>query len=158
MHREHGRDVLSALSALGAWLVPAWGCPVCLSAFAATMSALGLGFVGTKAVLTRLTGLLLGVALVSIGFGARRRRVYGPLSLSVAAAGLLVAAKFWPGEPWVGYAGLAALLTACIWSARTAVARASDPPIAASPRDESTGGKDGNEEESRGLQCRLSGM
>lgn len=121
------REVLPALTGVGAWLLPAWGCPVCLSAFAATMSTLGLGFMATRAVLTPLTVLLLGVALVAIGFGARRRRVFGPLALAVCAAGLLVAAKFLPDAPWIGYVGLTALLTASVWNSRTAAKRMSAP-------------------------------
>ena len=115
--------------------MPAWGCPVCLSAFAGTMSALGLGFLATKAILTPLTGLLLGATLISIGFGARRRRVYGPLVLGAAAAGLLVGSKFWPGEALIGYVALAAILVACVWNTRTAAARfAQPPPIAKAER------------------------
>jgi hypothetical protein len=133
MDQKRGREALTALSGVGAWLVPAWGCPVCLSAFAGTMSALGLGFVATKAVLTPLTGLLLGVALISIGFGAKRRGAYGALWLGISAAGLLVGSKFLPGEPWIGYAGLAALLAACVWNGRTAAARPCAFSLEASP-------------------------
>ena len=126
------REVLPALSGVGAWLLPAWGCPVCLSAFAATMSTLGLGFVATRAVLTPLTALLLGVALVAIGFRARRRRAFGPLGLAACAAGLLVVAKFLPDAPWIGYVGLAALLTASVWNSRTA-AKLKPAPSNAAP-------------------------
>ena len=129
--RQDGGGILTALSGVGAWLVPAWGCPICLSAFAGTMSALGLGFLATKAILTPLTGLLLGATLISIGFGAGRRRVYGPLVLGAAAAGLLVGSKFWPGEPSIGYVALAALLVACVWNTRTAAGRSAQPPPAA---------------------------
>ncbi len=123
MRHEAGRGILTALSGVGAWLVPAWGCPLCLSAFAGTMSALGLGFVATKAVLTPLTIVFLGVALFALGFGARRHQRYGPLVLGTAAAGLLVGSKFWPGEAWIGYAGLGVLLTACVWNTRTGAPR-----------------------------------
>ena len=114
---------LSALSGVGAWLVPAWGCPVCLSAFAGTMSSLGLGFVATEAILTPLTIVLLGGALLALGFGARRRQHYGPLLLGVVSAALLVGSKFQAEQSWLGYLGLAALLAASIWNARAAARR-----------------------------------
>jgi len=131
MFRKRGRHLLTMLTGVGAWLVPAWGCPVCLSAFAGTSSALGLGFVATKAVLTPLTASLLAVALMAIGFGARRRRAYGPLWLAAGAAGLLIAGKYWPGEPSISYAGLAALLAASVWNTRTTAARRGAPSIEA---------------------------
>ncbi len=118
MRHESRRGMLTAISGVGAWIVPAWGCPVCLSAFAGTMSALGLGFVASKAVLTPLTGAFLAVALFALGFGARSRRTYGPLALGIAAAGVLVGSKFWPDTPWIGYVGLSALLAACVWNVR----------------------------------------
>jgi hypothetical protein len=119
MHHEAGRGILTALSGVGAWLVPAWGCPVCLSAFAGTTSALGMGFLATKAVLTPLMAVLLVVALFGLGFGAKRRRRVGPLVLGTAAAGLLISSKLWPA-PWIEYTGLAALLAACVWNTRIA--------------------------------------
>ena len=116
---------LAAFSGIGAWLVPAWGCPLCLSAFAGTMSALGFGFVATEMVLTPLTVVLLGVALLSLGFGARRRRRYGPLLLGAVSAALLVGSKFWAEPTWLGYLGLAALLAASLWNVPAAARRRS---------------------------------
>ena len=81
MRHDTERGMLTAVSGIGAWIVPAWGCPACLSAFAGTMSALGLGFVASKAVLTPLTVAFLTIAVLALGFGARKRRVYGPLVL-----------------------------------------------------------------------------
>ena len=115
---EATRGALPAFSAIGAWLIPAWGCPVCLSAFAATMSSLGLGFMATEAVLTPLTALLLAVALVALAFGARRKERYGPLLLGCLSAAVLVASKFSAEQPWLGYVGLAALLAASVWDAQ----------------------------------------
>ncbi len=120
MQKETGRSALAAFSGAAGWLIPAWGCPVCLSAFAGTMSALGLGFVATEAVLTPLTVVLLGGTLVALGFGARRRRLYGPLLLGLVGAGLLAGSKFWPAQEWLGYGGLACVLVGAIWNSRIA--------------------------------------
>jgi hypothetical protein len=131
MGGETGRGLVGTFSSVGAWLIPAWGCPVCLSAFAGTMSALGLGFVATRAVLTPLTAVFIGVALLALGFGARRRRRYGALILGAAGAGLLLVSKFLPAEAWLGYSGLVGLVGASLWNTRIAAAR----PVCPSPAE-----------------------
>ena len=120
MQNENGRSALAAFSGATGWLVPAWGCPVCLSAFAGTMSALGLGFVATEAFLTPATVVCLGGALAALGFGARRRRRYGALLLGVFGAGLLAGSKIFPAQEWLGYGGLACVLVGSLWNARMA--------------------------------------
>jgi hypothetical protein len=131
VREETKRGGLAGVLGAGVWLLPAWGCPVCLAAFAGTMSSLGLGFVATKAVLTPLTALLLGVAVVALGYGARRRRRYEPLILGVIGAAVLVASKFLPDQPWLSYAGLAALVGASLWNVRIGAPGSSLPSTAA---------------------------
>jgi len=118
MQPETGRGVLAALSGIGAWLVPAWGCPLCLSAFAGTMSAFGFGFMATEQVLTPLTVVLVGTSLLALGFSARRRRRFEALMVGVIAAAFVVASKFLPAQVWISYAGLIGLLVASVWNIR----------------------------------------
>jgi hypothetical protein len=84
------------------------------------MSAFGLGFVATKAVLTPLAVVFLGGALAALGFGARRQKRYGPLLLGVVGAGLLAGSKNWPEQVWLGYGGLAFVLVGSLWNSRIA--------------------------------------
>ena len=128
MLKETKRGVLGALSGTGVWLLPAWGCPVCLAAFAATMSAVGLGFLASEVVLTPLMAILLGVAVFSLAYSARKRRRYGPLLVGTLGAAILAASKFSPGQPWLSYAGLAPLLGASLWNVRIGASLNADPP------------------------------
>jgi len=112
------RGAFAALSGTGAWLLPTWGCPVCLAAFAGTMSTLGLGFLANTAFLTPLTAILLGAAVFTLGYTARKRRRYGPLVIGTLGAALLVASKVSPGQPWLSYAGLVPLLGGSVWNVR----------------------------------------
>ena len=146
MQEETGRGVLAAVSGIGAWLIPAWGCPVCLSAFAGTMSAFGFGFMATEEVLTPLTGVLLGGSLLALGFSARRRRRFEALAVGVIAGGFIVASKFYPAQVWLSYVGLVGLLVAAIWNMRVA----GRPPIFAATEGKSVPiqasmGRDGDE-------------
>ena len=120
MKQETGRSVVAVLSGVGAWLVPAWGCPVCLSALAGTMSAFGFGFMAREGVLTPLTSVLLIGSLLALGLNAKRRKCYGAVALGVVAAGFIAGSKFFPAQSWLSHAGLAGLLGATIWNMRVA--------------------------------------
>ena len=118
MRNETKRGALAALSGTGAWLLPTWGCPLCLAAFAGTMSTVGLGFLASEVVLTPLMTILLGSAVFTLGYTARRRRKYGPLLVGALGAAILAASKFTPEQPWLSYAGLVPLLGASLWNVR----------------------------------------
>jgi hypothetical protein len=151
---EATEGALAAFSGIGAWLIPAWGCPVCLSAFAGTMSALGLGSLATEAVLAPLTVILLGVSLLALGFGARRTQRYGPILLGAVSAALLVGGKSWAEPTWLGYFAVAALLAASVWNVRVAASRRSSavtPSDAAGFGEVTEGVEHGYETNRRGL-------
>jgi hypothetical protein len=84
---------------------------------------MGLGFVATKAVLTPLTAILLGAAIFTLGYTARRRRRYGPLLVGTIGAATLAASKLSPGQAWLSYAGLVPLLGASVWNVRIGASR-----------------------------------
>jgi hypothetical protein len=87
-----------------------------MPAYAGLISSVGLGFLMRTAYLLPLTVLSLALALAALGFRAGRRRGYGPLAVGVAAAGLLVVAKFLLAWDTAVYAGIAALVGASLWN------------------------------------------
>jgi peptidoglycan/LPS O-acetylase OafA/YrhL len=92
------------------------------------MSTLGLGFLASEAVLTPLMAILLGAAVLTLGYTARRRRKYGPLLVGTLGAAILAASKFAPEQPWLGYAGLVPLLGASVWNVRLGASQDACPP------------------------------
>jgi lipopolysaccharide export LptBFGC system permease protein LptF len=68
------------------------------------------------AYLLPLTVLFLALAVVALGFRARRRRGYGPLAVGVAAGAVLVVGKFVIDSDLAVYAGVAGLVGASLWN------------------------------------------
>lgn len=112
---------LALIPACAAAIVPNLGCPVCWPAYAGFLSALGLGFLVPLLMQTRYLLALNLVSLLAVmaalGFGARRRRGYGPLLAGLGGAGLVIVGKFVLGEwdPMV-LAGFAVLVAALVWN------------------------------------------
>jgi hypothetical protein len=108
---------LSFLSGLAPILACAL-CPVCLSAYATILSALGVGFAlseGQHRVL-----LLLAVAM-ALGAGIWRARVtrrYGPLGTATLGCALLLFADFVHENRVLSAAGMILLVVAMIWDRR----------------------------------------
>ena len=78
---------------------------------------MGLGFLMETAYLLPLTAAFLALAVVALGFRARRRRGYGPLAVGLAAAVLLLVGKFALDSGVAVYAAVAALVGASLWNA-----------------------------------------
>ena len=111
------RSVLATVPALGAGLVPVGACPVCMVATAGVLSSLGLGFLLEIAYLLPLMAGLLGVALVTLGYKARVRRGFAPLSVGILSAAAILAGKFFIGSDLLLYLGLAGLMGTAVWNA-----------------------------------------
>lgn len=110
------RRVLSVFPTIGAVLIPGISCPACWPAYAALLSSIGVGFVNYTPYLFLLTLLCLAVALISLGFRARRRRSFGPFALGSAAALVIVISKFVLDWKAATFAGLILLVAASIWN------------------------------------------
>jgi hypothetical protein len=97
-------------------VLPVVSCPSCWPAYAGVLGSLGVPFLMDASWLLPLTAGALLLALVGLGFRARRRRGFGPLLLgTVAAAGILLG-KFVFELNVALYSGTALLVAASVWN------------------------------------------
>jgi len=89
------RRVVTVIPAIGTALLPKVACPACRPAYAGLLGTLGLGFLLNTTVLLPLTTVFLAIALVPLGYGALRRRCFGPLAVGIVAAAVVLGGKFW---------------------------------------------------------------
>ena len=120
LQRDSGKGrwaaLLAAIPGAVAAVLPA--CPFCWPLYAGALSALGLGYLLDERSMPPLAGALLLLALAPLGYRARARRGYGPLSIGVLGAGAILLGKFvWMADSIV-YVGLASLVGASLWNIR----------------------------------------
>ncbi len=114
--RPAGRMQLAGLlPAVGAALLPKLTCPVCWPAYAALLSALGVGFIDYTPYLLPLTLLFLMVTIAILAW--RPRRGYAPLALGLTASAMLLVGKFSFDSDTAVYTGVALLVAASVWNA-----------------------------------------
>ncbi len=97
------KESVAAIPAIGVSLLPKFICPVCAPAYAALLSALGLGSLISTKYLLPLTLVFLLLALGALGFRASIRRGIGPFWVGVAAASGVLIDKFWLDSPATTY-------------------------------------------------------
>lgn len=105
------------LSGVGASIFSTFGCPACWSALAGILSSAGLGFLLRGPSLIGFTVVPLAIALAALGYRARSRHGYGPLSLGVLAAAVIGYGKFVSGSLVEMVAGMGLLIAMSIWNA-----------------------------------------
>ena len=115
-HTGRYRRILAVFPAIGAVLIPGVSCPLCWPAYAGLLSSLGVGFVNYTPYLFPLTLLCLAVAVVSLGFRAKRRHGYGPLVLGFVGGVIILTGKFILAWKAATYVGIIFLVSACIWN------------------------------------------
>ncbi len=108
-------QLVAMLPAVGAALLPKLTCPVCWPAYAAVLSALGVGFIDYTPYLLPLTLVFLGATLAMLAW--RPRRGYAPLALGLAASAIVLVGKFLFDSDFAVYAGVALLVAASVWNA-----------------------------------------
>lgn len=96
--------------------LPVVSCPSCWPAYAGVLSSLGVPFLMDASWLLPLTVGALLLALVGLGYRARRRRGFGPLSLGALAATGILLGKFALELNASVYAGTALLVAASVWN------------------------------------------
>ena len=111
------KESVVALPAVGVSLLPKAICPLCSPAYAALLSALGLGFLISTTYLLSITMIVLSLAVGSLLVRASSRRGLGPFWTGVAAATFILVGKFVLGSASVTYTGVGVLIAASAWNA-----------------------------------------
>jgi hypothetical protein len=110
-----GTQGVSLLPAIGVALLPKLTCPACWPAYAALLSALGVGFIDYTPYLLPLTLVFLVVTLAVLAW--RPHRGYAPLALGLAASAIVLVGKFSFDSEAAVYSGVALLVVASGWNA-----------------------------------------
>jgi len=110
------RSSLATLPGIGLAFLPKIACPACWPAYAGVLTSLGLGFLLDVRWLFPLTAVFLLIAVVALGFRARRRRGFGPFFVGLGAAAIVLGGKFSFESDAAMYAGLGMLVAASIWN------------------------------------------
>lgn len=106
------RSGLLTIPGIGFALLPKLACPMCWPLYAGILSSLGLGFLIGTAYLVPITIGFLAVALVALGFRAKRRRGFGPLAIGSVGSAAVPLGKFWANSIVATCGGVIVLVTA----------------------------------------------
>ncbi|MEK7876313.1 MAG: hypothetical protein AAB325_09030 [Pseudomonadota bacterium] len=123
--RRHGvagrgrwQATVASMPAIGTALLPKLTCPLCLPAYAALLSALGLKFFDYTPYLLSLTLAFLAFALGALALHARRTGHWIALMTGVAAAAIVLLGKFTFELDWLNTVGIGLLVIAILISMR----------------------------------------
>jgi mercuric ion transport protein len=111
------KSVLAAAPGVAIALLPKVFCPACWPAYAAALSAVGLGFLMQERYLLPITIAALGLATLGIAHRARQRRGFAPVVVAAVGAVGLVVSKFFFDSTLATYAATALFAGAAIWNA-----------------------------------------
>ncbi|MBI4532727.1 MAG: MerC domain-containing protein, partial [Candidatus Melainabacteria bacterium] len=112
----HWRRFLAVCPSLVA-LLPVLHCPACWPAYAGILSALGLGFLLQSTYLAPITSVFLILVLFTLGYKARARHGYVPLTVGLIAVAVILTGKFLLSSEAFVYGGLMLLFVTSIWNA-----------------------------------------
>lgn len=111
-------EIVAAVPAVGASLLPTLSCPACWPAYASMLASVGLPFLAESKYLLWLNAaaLLVGLAVL-----LRRARTssYRPLLVAAIASAVILIGKFGVASKPITWLGAAALLAAFVWSGLT---------------------------------------
>ena len=134
--RGRFRAVVASLPAIGTALLPKLTCPLCWPAYAAVLSALGLGFVDYTPYLLPATLAFLATAVGTLAIGARRSGRLMPLVLGLASSVVVLVGKFAVDSAWVTDGGIALLVGAIFLAARARTVQPTSCPACAAAGSE----------------------
>lgn len=107
----------ATFSAASVVLLPKLACPLCWPAYAAIVSALGLGFLVQARYLFAVTAALLLLTIALLSFRAMLRHSYWPALLGVLGSAFILVGKFTIESHIALYCGIAMLMGASVWNA-----------------------------------------
>jgi hypothetical protein len=110
------KQAVTALPGIGVSLLPKLMCPACWPAYAGVVSAAGLSFLISAKYLLPLTAAFLAITAFALGFRASRRHGYGPFSVGLLAAAVILTGKFYFDAEQATYAGVGILVAASVWN------------------------------------------
>lgn len=111
------KQTVVAVPAVGVSLLPKLICPVCSPAYAALLSAVGLGFLISTTYLLPLTMIMLSLAVGSLVVRASSRRGLGPFWMGMAGAACILFGKFSLDSTLLTYGGAGVIVAASVWNA-----------------------------------------
>lgn len=103
---------VASTPALGVALLPKLTCPLCFPAYAALLSALGIGFIDYTPYLIPLTAIFLTIALGVLALQARRTGNITALLIGAAAAAIVLIDKFYFDSTILATSGVILLVIA----------------------------------------------
>jgi hypothetical protein len=145
--RKHGvagrgrwQATVASFPAIGTALLPKLTCPLCLPAYAALLSALGLEFFDYTPYLLPLTLAFLAVALGALALHARRTGHWIALMTGVAASAIVLLGKFTFELDWLTTVGIGLLVIAILISMRRKTSPMSPCPACVEPGSQAKAG------------------
>ncbi|RJP21195.1 MAG: hypothetical protein C4529_08000 [Deltaproteobacteria bacterium] len=97
--------------------LPKLACPACWPAYAGLLSSVGLGFLLDTAYLFPLTAAFLVLAVGALAFRAGTRRGFGPFTVGLGAAAVVLVGKFAFDSNTAMYVSIGLLVAASVWNA-----------------------------------------
>lgn len=110
--------IAASFPAIGVALLPKLTCPLCLPAYGALLSAMGLGFVDYTPYLLPFTAVFLAIALGTLAVHTYRSGRWLSLWVGLVAAAVIAFGKFYADNETLTIAGVSLLVGAVIMTMR----------------------------------------
>ena len=122
------RQVWLTAPGIAVAMLPKLLCPLCWPLYAGVVSSVGLGFLIGTAYLLPITSAFLVLTLAILGFGATKRRGFGPLLAGAFGSAAVLIGKFYLESNPIMYGGVGLLVVASMWNASLRRAKTTECP------------------------------